>query len=455
MRWNESNPCVKTARTLSRVIRDAGHIAYWVGGCVRDTLLGIDPQDIDIASDAPPEKIQSLFPRTVAMGARFGVVLVMDGDVETEVATFRRDGAYEDGRHPSSVSFGSAEEDAWRRDFTINALFYDPFEDSILDFVGGSDDLGAGILRAIGDANQRFEEDALRLLRAVRFVLRFGLVVDPQTLAAIQANSGKIKRVSPERIREEMSRILTGPNRMKVLPLLDLMGLLEPILPEVAAMKGVEQPQAFHPEGDVFEHTSLVLSHLPQDASACLAWGALLHDVGKPVTFEHSDRIRFNLHHSVGAEMADRICRRFHFSNLERRAIADLVGQHMQFMHVREMRPARLRRMLGAESFADHLALHRADCLASHGDLRNVEFCEGKIREYGSESAGPILPSPLLNGHDLIAMGYKPGPAMGQMLRAIREAQLNGEIQTSEDALVLLGIESRLTEADKDTKERG
>ena len=426
MRWNEANPCVRTARILCRVIRDAGHVAYWVGGCVRDALLGIDPQDIDIACDAPPEKIQSLFPRTVAVGARFGVVLVVDGDVETEVATFRRDGAYADGRHPSSVSFDSAEEDARRRDFTINALYYDPFGDSLLDFVGGAQDLKAGVLRAIGDADQRFEEDALRLLRAVRFVLRFGLRVEPHTLAAIRANADKIARISPERIRG------------KILPLLDSLGLLEPILPEVAAMKGVEQPRAFHPEGDVLTHTAMVLSHLPENVSPLLAWGALLHDVGKPATFEQTDRIRFNLHHAVGEEMADRICRRLHFSNNERKAITNLVARHMLFKNVREMRPARLRRMLGTDDFPDHLALHRADCLASHGDLANAEFCEQKLREYESEGAEPILPRPLLNGHDLIDMGYKPGPAMGQVLRALREAQLNGEIRTAEEAIAWL-----------------
>lgn len=425
------------------------------GGCVRDALLGLDPQDIDIACDALPEKIQSLFPRTVAVGARFGVVLVMEGNTEMEVATFRRDGVYEDGRHPSSVSYGSAAEDARRRDFTINALYYDPFDDSLLDFVEGAKDLKTGVLRAIGDANQRFEEDALRLLRAVRFVLKFGLAVEPNTLAAICANADRIALVSPERIRDEMGRILTGPGRGKCLQLLDSMGLLEHILPEVAAMKGVEQPQAFHPEGDVFRHTALVLSHLPQNANELLAWAALLHDVGKPSTFERADRIRFNLHHSVGEEIADQICRRLHFSNNERKAIMNLVARHMQFMNVREMRPARLRRMLGAEDFPAHLALHRADCLASHGDLANAEFCEQKLQEYRSEGSESILPAPLLNGHDLIAMGYKPGPAMGQMLRALREAQLNGEVQTPEESITWLrqGFISKISEVSGDNEE--
>jgi poly(A) polymerase len=435
MNWNEDNPAVRSARRIVERLREAGHEALWVGGCVRDALLGIDPHDVDVATNARPAKVQELFPKHAAVGAHFGVILVLGDEVQTEVATFRTDGEYVDARHPTRVSFGSPREDAQRRDFTINALFYDPLGDRIIDFVGGREDLDARVLRAIGDPAQRFAEDALRLLRAVRFAVRFELKIEPATFAAIQANARRIERISAERIREELVRLFTGPRPGQGLRLLDETNLLVHVLPEVASLKGVPQPEKFHPEGDVFVHTALALDAMPPDPSPTLAFGVLLHDIGKAPTFEHADRIRFNRHHFVGTEMAKVVCRRLRFSNADRKQIAALVRLHMRFLDAQGMRPARLRRFLATERFDEHLALHRVDCQASHGSLENYDFCMGKIEEYARENSEPLLPPPLLNGHDLIAAGYAPGPRMGAVLRALRETQLDGEIDSPESAL--------------------
>jgi len=375
------------------------------------------------------------------VGAQFGVILVMDGEIPTEVATFRLDGCYLDARHPSSVTFGAAPEDARRRDFTINALFYDPAEDRVLDFVGGGDDLQAKILRAIGEPAQRFQEDALRLLRAVRFAVRFELEIEPRTRAALLDLAPNIEKISADRIRDELARILTGPRPGRALRLMDSVGLLAHMLPEVAEMKGVPQPEAFHPEGDVFTHTALALDRLPPSPSVSLAFGALLHDIGKPPTIEHADRIRFSLHHSVGAEIADAFCRRLHFSNADRKQIVELVARHMDFMNVAQMRPARLRRLLALDRFEEHLELHRIDCLASHGNLDNYEYCKARLEEYTRADAGPVLPPRLLTGDDLIAVGYTPGPYLGRILQALRDAQLNGEL--SDPAVALEWVRSR------------
>ncbi|MBN1865911.1 CCA tRNA nucleotidyltransferase [Candidatus Sumerlaeota bacterium] len=433
--WDEHSPVVRSARRIVERLAQADHAALWVGGCVRDALLGLAPGDIDVATDAPPEVVQSLFPRHVAVGAQFGVILVIDDDVETEVATFRSEGEYLDARHPSRVRFSTPEEDARRRDFTINALFYDPRRECLLDHVGGRADLEARILRAIGEPRERFAEDALRLLRAVRFAVRFELEIEPRTFEALREAAPRILKVSAERIRDELGRIFTGPRRGEALRLLDRTGLLDPVLPEVAALRGIPQPEEFHPEGDVFMHTVLALDHLPANPSATLAFATLLHDVGKPETIVHADRIRFDEHNVVGAEAARRVCRRLKFSNADRKQIVELVDRHMDFMNVQKMRPARLRRFLGMEGFDEHLELHRADCLASHGNTENYEFCKEKIAEFSREDSEGVLPAPLLTGHDLIRAGYPPGPRMGKILAAVREAQLEGEIASADEAL--------------------
>ncbi|HBF34834.1 TPA: phosphohydrolase [Candidatus Sumerlaeota bacterium] len=433
--WQEDSPIVKAARRVAQTLRAAGFQAYWVGGCVRDARLGRDPKDIDVATNATPEQALALFPRALAIGAQFGVICVIDHGVQTEIATFRNDGAYVDGRRPTSVCFSTPEEDAARRDFTINALFYDPENGEIRDFTGGQADMQARILRAIGKPAQRFEEDALRLLRAVRFAMRFDLTIEAETFAAIQEKAPGIHRVSAERIRDELVRIFTGPRPGAALQLISETKLLSEVLPEVEVMHGVEQPPQYHPEGDVFTHTVLSLDHLPPDPSPTLAIATLLHDVGKPPTFVMADRIRFNQHASVGADMVDGICRRLKFSNDERERIVALVRDHMQFLHVQEMRPSNLRRFIGQEHFDEHLALHRCDCLSSHRNLDNYVFCQERLREYAEASTEPVLPPPFLNGDALIRTGYKPGPHMGEILRAAHEAQLDGELHTAEEAL--------------------
>jgi poly(A) polymerase len=433
--WNESSPMIQSARRITERLRSAGHTAYWVGGCVRDALLGIGAKDIDIATSAAPEQVQELFPRNVSVGAQFGVILVLDGDVQTEVATFRSDGAYVDARHPTSVTFSSPRHDAERRDFTINALFYDPATDDLHDFVAGRADLEAGVLRAIGEPRKRFEEDALRLLRAIRFAVRFNFEIEPMTKQALFDQAQRIRLISAERVRDELVRIFTGPRPGAALRLLNDSGLLEVVLPEVAALDAVPQPPKFHPEGDVLIHTCLALDALGPSPSPTLAFATLLHDIGKPPTIEHADRIRFNLHQEVGAEMADAVCHRLRFSTAERKQIVALVGNHMKFMHVQNMRRARLRRLLALDRFGEHLALHRADCLSSHGNIDNYDYCNAMLAEFEREDSEPVLPPPLLTGNDLIAAGYAPGPRMGRILAEAGEAQLEGEFKTAEEAI--------------------
>lgn len=434
--WPQNDELTRQARRAVERLRGAGHEALWVGGCVRDALLGIAAKDVDIATDATPDAVQRLWPEAASpVGAHFGVVLLRLGGVHIEVATYRTDGAYGDARHPDSVTFGSRHDDAARRDFTINALYYDPLDETVFDPVGGIDDLRRGIVRAIGKPADRFREDALRLLRAVRFAARLQMRIHCDTLAAIRENAPAIERISAERIRDELVRILTQPHPDRGLQLLDETGLLECVLPEVAAMKNVPQPARFHPEGDVFTHTVLSLRNLPSEPSVALALATLLHDVGKPPTIEFADRIRFNQHNEQGADMADAICRRLRFSNALRARVVDLVAGHMRFMSVRDMRPGRLKQMLAQEHFDEHLALHRADCLSSHRKLDNYRFCLCKIEEMRREADRPGLPDPLVRGHDLIAAGYAPGPRMGEMLEAVREAQLDGDLATRDEAM--------------------
>jgi tRNA nucleotidyltransferase/poly(A) polymerase len=426
------------ATKLVRRLRESGFVAYFAGGCVRDALLGKNPKDVDIATDAEPEEVQRLFPRTVAVGAKFGVLRVLDGVFEFEVATFRSDGVYLDGRRPVSVTFSSPEEDAKRRDFTINGMFYDPVEDKVVDFIGGKSDLEHRLIRGIGDPAARFSEDHLRLLRAIRFAASLEFEIERATWQAVRQNAYQIKTVSAERVRDELVKIFADPHRVKGLDLLDESGLLQVVLPEVSNLHGCEQPPQFHPEGDVYLHTRLMLSLLSPDASPELAFSVLLHDIGKPVTksFDAVDqRIRFNGHDQVGAAMAEEVMTRLRFSNDQIATVVEAVRSHMVFKDAPSMRPAKLRRFMGRENFALELELHRVDCLSSHGDLRTYELLTEKQKEFENE---PIIPPPLVTGHDLIALGLAPGPRFGEILEAVQTAQLEGEVRDRPEALRLL-----------------
>ncbi|MDX2151109.1 MAG: CCA tRNA nucleotidyltransferase [Bryobacteraceae bacterium] len=417
-------------RVIER-LRASGFRALLVGGCVRDLLLGTPPQDFDVATDARPDAVLSIFPGSKAVGAHFGVVLVGD----TEVATFRSDNAYRDGRRPESVQFLSEPEaDARRRDFTINALMLDPLSGEVYDYVGGRRDLDSRTLRAIGDPLERFREDHLRMLRAVRFAARLGFTLHPQTFEAIRAERSSIRLIAAERVRDELVRILTEGGARTGFELLDQTGLLELILPEVAAMKGVAQPPEYHPEGDVWTHTLMLLEQL-HHPTPTLALGALLHDVGKPPTFRIADRIRFDGHAETGAAIAAAIMTRFRFAHHEIEEVRELVAQHMKFKDVRQMRDATLKRFLRLPAFDQHLELHRIDCQASHGNLENYAFIGKKLAEYSREV---LEPAPLLRGGDLIELGYAPGPLFGEILRAVEDAQLEGALQTREEALAFV-----------------
>ncbi len=429
-----------TPRELSlriiETLREAGHTAYLVGGCVRDMLLGVGPADYDVATDANPEQIVACFPDALPVGAHFGVVLVRDrqseGESQVEVATFRTDHDYRDGRHPESVRFTrSAEEDVKRRDFTVNGLLYDPAEDRYLDYVGGRADLEAGLIRAIGRPSERFAEDKLRMLRAVRFAARLGFAVEPETMKAITAHAGEVNEISAERIRDEVSGILTEGAARRGFELLDESGLLEAILPEVAAMKGVEQPPEFHPEGDVWTHTLLMLEQL-NAPPVTLALGTLLHDVGKPGTYRVAERIRFDGHVEEGVRMAEEICTRLRYSRADTEQVMALVAHHMRFKDTPVMRASKLKRFLRMERFDEHLELHRLDCLSSHGGLANYEFVRDKLTELPEEV---LRPPRLLTGDDLIAAGYKPGPAFQAILSDVEDAQLEGRLTDGAEAL--------------------
>jgi tRNA nucleotidyltransferase/poly(A) polymerase len=420
------------AAAVVRRLRKAGHEAFWVGGCVRDLIRGVTPQDFDIVTSARPDEVRVLFSRTVPVGARFGVVLVIEGGRPYEVATFRTEADYDDGRRPSSVSFATAEEDVRRRDFTVNGLFMDPETGGIVDLVEGRRDIDRGLIRTIGDPEERFAEDHLRMLRAVRFAATLGFTIDPGTFAAVQHRAFAIRRISAERIREELLRILTGGGAMRGLELLRESGLLDEILPEVAALQGVGQPPVFHPEGNVWEHTLRMLALLPCGVDPCLAWAALLHDVGKAVArFENETGVHFYGHAERGEEIAAAILRRLRFSNAETETILALIRGHMLFMDCRRMRPNRLKRFLRLPDFSLHLELHRLDCLGSHGLLNNHQFCLENLSAYSEEE---LRPPRLLTGEDLIKMGFAPGPVFKEILRAVEDAQLGGEIADAEGA---------------------
>ena len=404
---------------------------------MRDTLLGVDPHDYDVATSAKPEEVEALFPRTVPVGAQFGVILVLEQGQEIQVATFRGDGFYRDGRHPESVTYTDAEGDARRRDFTVNGLFYDPLTSEVLDFVGGREDLKAGILRAIGTPSERFSEDKLRLLRAVRFATTLGFTIDPETWKAVQERAPEILAVSAERIREELCKILLSPNRVRGFDLLDESGLLHEILPEMEPLKGCDQPPEFHPEGDVFVHTRLMLTLLKPDASLPLVLSVLFHDLGKPATrvVDETGRIRFNGHEGVSSEISLKIMHRLRFSNEMIDAVLPAVRLHMSFKDVPNMRVATLKRMMARPTFEEELELHRVDCLSSHGMLDNHAMLITKREEFGR---APLIPVPLVTGHDLIALGWKPGKKFAEILQAVQTRQLEGSLTSREEALAWL-----------------
>src|SRR6202158_3428522 len=436
------------ADEIVRTLRERGHQAYFAGGCVRDLLLSREPADYDVSTDATPRQVMQIFPRILSVGEQFGVVLVPESGGATgvlarqgtvvEVATFRSDVGYSDGRHPDEVRFSKdPREDVQRRDFTINGMMLDPATNEVLDFVGGRDDLKAGIVRAIGDPERRFTEDKLRMLRAVRFAARFDYKIDPATMAAIQKLAPKIHQVSCERVREELTKMLTEGQARRAFELLDSSGLLPEVLPEIAAMKGVQQPPQYHPEGDVFVHTLLLLEKLQPNASGSvsktLAWGALLHDVGKPATFRIApDRIRFDGHVEVGVKMAAEILRRLRFSNYETDQILALIDNHMRFGVVQRMKQSTLKKFLRLPAFEQHLELHRIDCLSSHGQLDAYEYTREQLRSMPPEA---IRPTPLITGRDLLEAGYEPGPRFKEVLTAVEDAQLEGRLTSREAAM--------------------
>ena len=430
----KSSPMEKAARKVIARLRENGHIAYFAGGCVRDMVRGLTPKDYDIVTDARPEAVQTLFARTFAVGAHFGVIIVLEDSFQFEVATFRSDDAYIDGRHPSAVHFSSPEEDAKRRDFTINGMFYDPVAEQVIDLVGGQADIAAKLVRAIGEPAKRFAEDHLRMLRAVRFATVLDYQIDKQTWEALVANATSINQISAERIRDELMRIFLSPNRVRGWDLLDSSGLMPVILPELEAMKGVLQPEQFHPEGDVFVHTRLMLQLLPEEVSVPLVLAVLFHDVAKPVTatVDKTGRIRFNEHDRIGAQMTEAIMRRLRFSGAEIDATIEMVRQHMVFKDAPNMRVAKLKRFMARPTFEDELELHRVDCESSHRILDNYEFLLRKREEFANE---PIIPPPLVRGDDLIALGLKPGPKFGEILEAVETRQLEGTLRTRDEAL--------------------
>jgi poly(A) polymerase len=419
-------------RVVERLVK-AGHRAYYAGGCVRDALLGKAPHDYDIATSALPGQVQALFGRTVAVGAHFGVICVLEGGAEFQVATFRSDGAYLDGRHPESVEFSSPEEDARRRDFTVNGMFYDPLKGEVIDFVGGREDLERRVLRAIGDPVERFREDRLRLLRAVRFATVLGFDVDAQTWEAVCRAAGEIHEVSAERIREELVKIFLSPGRVRGWDLLDASGLMREVLPELEALKGCEQPPQFHPEGDVFVHTRAMLGLLPEQVSLSLVLSVLFHDIGKPGTFSlDNGRIRFSGHDKLGATMTESLMERLRFARRETESVVEAVAQHMVFKDVQQMRVARLKRFMARSGFEDEMELHRVDCTSSHGMLDNYEYLKAKREEFGRE---PLIPEPLIGGRDLMDLGMKPGPLFREVLEAVQSRQLEGGLVDRDGAL--------------------
>jgi poly(A) polymerase len=429
------------ANSICETLRKRGNEALLVGGCVRDLLLGREPADYDVATDATPDEVMALFPESVAVGAQFGVIVVPRDGLKVEVATFRADVGYSDGRHPDAVAFArTPKEDVARRDFTINGLLMRHDTGAVLDFVGGQEDLRAGVVRAIDEPDRRFREDKLRLLRAVRFAARFRFKIETATFDAIRQHAREITQVSAERVRDELTKLLTEGEARRGFELLEETGLLTVVLPEIAALKGVEQPPRFHPEGDVWIHTRQMIERLPAGSSPTLAWGVLLHDVGKPATFrsaeETGDRIRFDGHADVGVRMTRDIARRLRFSNEDTEQIVALVANHMRFKDVEQMRAATLKRFVRLPRFDEHLELHRLDCVSSHGRLESYGFVRRILAETPEEQIRPVR---LLTGDDLQEMGYRPGPIFSEILRAVEDAQLEGQLRTKEEARQYVG----------------
>jgi tRNA nucleotidyltransferase/poly(A) polymerase len=429
------NTRLNAATEIVQRLRSEGFPAFLVGGCVRDMLMGREPKDYDVATRATPNEVLAIFPDAITVGAQFGVVIVPHEAGDVEVATFRNDGAYADGRHPIEVRFSETpQEDVQRRDFTINGLLYDPVTEQVLDYVGGEADIKSRILRTIGDPIARFGEDRLRMLRAIRFAARFGFTMDPAVLEAIRELAPRIHSVSSERVRDEIVKILTEGAARKGFELLDQSGLLVEVLPEIKRMQGVEQPPEYHPEGDVWVHTLIMLEGLRQPTST-LALGVLLHDVGKPPTFTIRDRIRFDGHAEVGAKMADELCQRLKFPGRETERIVELVQNHMRFKDFPKMKRSTQLRFVRMDHFDEHLALHRLDCLSSHRNLSNYDMARKMLEE---TPPAEIKPAPLLRGDDLIAQGYKPGAIFKAILQTVEDAQLEGRIHDRAEALRLV-----------------
>jgi poly(A) polymerase len=428
------------ATRLLRVLRQGGYAAYFAGGCVRDFLLGREPKDYDIATNATPTEVVALFPHAQQVGAHFGVVVVRSKGAHFEVATFRTDGSYKDGRRPESVSFSTPEEDAQRRDFTINGLFYDPISEEVIDYVGGEADLRAGVLRAIGDAGARFQEDYLRLLRAVRFAASLGFEIEAGTWASICTHAGGLGRISVERIQQEFVRMMVHASRVRGFDLLVESGLMAVFFPEILALQGCEQPPQWHPEGDVFVHTRLMLSMVAPDAPLALVLAILLHDIGKPATagVDETGRIRFSGHDAVGAVMAEEILRRMKFPNDTIEQVVEMVACHMRYMNVKEMRTAKLKRFMARSTFTQELELHRIDCASSNGFTENYDFLQGKIAEF---SQAPMIPARVLDGRDLMLLGFPSGPLLGEILTGVQTQQLEGVLRTKEEALAWVRVE--------------
>lgn len=423
------------AMRLLQALHQKGYTAFFAGGCVRDRLRGKTPQDFDIATSATPEQVQAIFAKTVLVGAHFGVVVVIEDGQSFEVATFRSESDYSDGRHPERVEFSTVEEDAKRRDFTVNGLYWDGKSEAVLDLVGGQEDLKKKIIRTIGDPKARFAEDHLRLLRAVRFAVQLEFEIEPATFQAVKDHAPLIQSVSSERVRDELTKILTSAQPGRGIRLLDETGLLALVLPEVITLKGVEQPSQYHPEGDVYVHTLMLLDQLSH-APATLAWGALLHDIAKPCTFERAvDRIRFHGHDRIGAEMSDTILRRLAFSNDDRILICSLVAEHLRFKDAAQMKLSTLKRFFSLDRFDLHMALHKIDCMASHKDLTAYHFCQEKLAEFAKEPPPPLR---LVTGADLIKMGFSPGPRFSEILRAVEDAILEGTVKTRDEGLELI-----------------
>ncbi len=423
------------ALEIARRLNEAGYEALFAGGCVRDRLLGLEPKDYDVATDARPEETLKIFPKATAVGAHFGVVIAKVMGVAVEIATFRTDGSYKDGRRPESVEFSTPEEDAQRRDFTVNGLFERPKTGEVIDYVGGVIDVQAGLLRAIGDPVARFREDGLRLLRAVRFSAVLGFEIEEKTRMALGTEAHLLARISPERVRDEFSKILTSPRRRIGVECLVESGLMEWIVPEFLQTLGCEQPPEFHPEGDVYVHTCIMLEMLGDEASLELCLAVLLHDIAKPpcrTVDEVGGRIRFNGHDAMGAEMAGEILRRLRYPNDVVATVMAMVGRHMQFMNVQQMRVAKLKRFMAERNFTEEMELHRVDCGSSNGLTDNYDFLIKKGAEFAAE---PLIPPPLVTGRDLIKLGMKPGPRFKEILDLVEIEQLEGRILDREVAV--------------------